>query len=57
MSFVPTMIGAIIMGLSLFGAGGPLLAGHLKLISLASGPQNFIKNSLGFLKYIAGPGG
>lgn len=57
LSFIPTVIGALILAVSLFSSAAPMLTGYLKLISVSTMAQNFIRNSLEFLKYLVGPGG
>lgn len=57
LSLVPTIIGAMILATSLFTSAEPILRGYLKLISLSTIVQNFLKNSLEFMKYLVGPGG
>ena len=57
LSFIPTLIGTIILAVSLFSAAAPLLSGYLKLISISSMVQNLLKNSFEALKFLVGVGG
>ena len=56
MSFIPTIIGTLILIMAMMGVGDPILSGVLRVIALSSAPANFFKNQLEILKYISGPG-
>jgi hypothetical protein len=57
LSVAPTLIGSILLIVSLFAAASPMLGGYLKIISVSSMASNFIRNSMEFMKYLVGPGG
>ncbi|MBR9680578.1 MAG: hypothetical protein GOU98_02015 [Candidatus Altiarchaeota archaeon] len=55
MSFIPTIIGTLILIMAMMGTNTPLLSGTLRVIALSSAPSNFFRNQFEMLKYIAGP--
>jgi hypothetical protein len=56
LSFIPTLIGAVVLAVSLFTSTSPILGGYLKLISISSIVQNFLRNSMELMKFLVGPG-
>jgi hypothetical protein len=56
LSFIPTMIGTLILAVSLFSAAEPMLRGLLQIMGASSMVTNFMKNALDFMKWITGPG-
>ncbi|RLG43647.1 MAG: hypothetical protein DRN81_06125 [Thermoproteota archaeon] len=57
LAFIPTIVGTFIMITFISSGAAPILGGYLKLISLSTMLQNFVKNSMEFLKFLVGPGG
>lgn len=57
LSFIPTIIGTIVLITALMGMNTPLLTGILKVISLSSAPANFFRNQFEMFKYLSGPQG
>lgn len=56
MSMIPTLIGAIILALSLLSSSPFLVEGMLRVMSLPTTVTNVLKNSLDFMKYFSGVG-
>lgn len=56
MSFVPTLVGLIVIIMAMFSSQPLYVQAILRVMSLTSSVTNFLKNGTMFMKYIAGIG-
>ena len=56
MSMIPTLVGTIILAISLLSSSPFLIKGMLRVMSLSTTVTNLLKNATSFMKYIVGVG-
>jgi len=57
MNLIPTVAGGLILMAALFSGYEPILRGYLRLVSLSTVINTFMRNTMDIFKYLMGPGG